>query len=31
MVLTIDSFKHETETNVLLGNIAMIFGKYDEA
>ena len=31
MVLTIDSFKHETETNILLGNVAMIFGMYDLA
>jgi len=31
MVLTIESFKHESETNVLLGNIAMIFGLYDQA
>jgi len=31
MVLTIESFKHETETNVLLGHVAMIFGLYDVA
>ena len=31
MCLFIDSFKHESETNILYGNIAMIFGQYDQA
>ena len=31
VVLTIESFKHENETNILLGNVAMIFGQYDIA
>jgi WD repeat-containing protein 19 len=31
MVLTIQSFIHENEKNLLIGNIAMVLGKYDIA
>ncbi len=31
MVLTLQSFQHENEKNLLFGNIAMILGHYDLA